>query len=505
MLGPQVGYYLPQVLMEEDLHGPGIDARGASFAGVNMYVQMGHGSDYAWSATSSGSDNTDTFAEVLCGGDKVHYKYKGTCRPMQKLVRNLSWKPNAIDPTPAGKAKLTSYRTVHGIVNNYGKVNGKPVAYVTARTTYMHEPDSVFGFMNLNKPGFVKGPKSFQKAASGIAFTFNWAYTDAKHTAYFLSGDYPKRAKGTSPDFPILGTGKYDWQGFNAKEQTEKLIPYSAHPKTIDQGVMVSWNNKPAKDWAAADDQWGFGPIYRSDLINDKLQAAVAGGKKAAISQVVNAMEESATQDIRGVKVLPEVFNVMGTPADPGLAAAVATLNDWIASGAHRRDLDRDGVYEHNAAVMLMDAWWPKLVKAQFEPTLGTPAFESIQSMIGLGGTPSSPRAPSFSDGWWGYSLQDLQSLQSGAAVPGGFNRVFCGDGDAAACRTALQDSLKEALKVTPVELYAHGACATDAQPSCYDKNRPRITAAITKPGAFPFQNRPTFQQVVTVEKAIKR
>ena len=52
--------------MEEDLHGPGIDARGAAFAGVNLYVQLGHGRDYAWSATTATSDNVDTFAEVLC-------------------------------------------------------------------------------------------------------------------------------------------------------------------------------------------------------------------------------------------------------------------------------------------------------------------------------------------------------------------------------------------------------------------------------------------------------
>jgi len=43
VMGPQVGYFVPQILMEEDLHGPGIDARGASFAGVNLYVQLGHG------------------------------------------------------------------------------------------------------------------------------------------------------------------------------------------------------------------------------------------------------------------------------------------------------------------------------------------------------------------------------------------------------------------------------------------------------------------------------
>ena len=64
--------------MEEDLHGPGIDARGAAFAGVNLYVELGHGRDYAWSATTATSDNVDTFAEVLCQ-DAFHYLYKGKC------------------------------------------------------------------------------------------------------------------------------------------------------------------------------------------------------------------------------------------------------------------------------------------------------------------------------------------------------------------------------------------------------------------------------------------
>ena len=57
VMGPQVGYYVPEILMEEDLHGPGIDARGAAFPGVNQYVELGHGRDYAWSATTATSDN----------------------------------------------------------------------------------------------------------------------------------------------------------------------------------------------------------------------------------------------------------------------------------------------------------------------------------------------------------------------------------------------------------------------------------------------------------------
>jgi acyl-homoserine lactone acylase PvdQ len=42
VMGPQVSYFSPQILMEEDIHGPGIDATGAGFAGVNLYVELGH-------------------------------------------------------------------------------------------------------------------------------------------------------------------------------------------------------------------------------------------------------------------------------------------------------------------------------------------------------------------------------------------------------------------------------------------------------------------------------
>src|SRR5207244_2621417 len=62
--------------------GPGRGARGVTFPGLGFYLQIGRGVDYAWSATSASSDVIDTFAETLCGGDDVHYLYKGECRAM---------------------------------------------------------------------------------------------------------------------------------------------------------------------------------------------------------------------------------------------------------------------------------------------------------------------------------------------------------------------------------------------------------------------------------------
>lgn len=505
VMGPQVGYWLPQILVEQELHGPGIEARGVAFAGVNLYVQMGHGRDYAWSATSAGSDNTDVFAEVLCGGSNHRYRYKGKCRPMDKLVRRNSWTPNAIDPSPAGSATLTTYRTVHGLVQSYGRVGGKRVAFVLARTTYMHEAESAIGFSALNDPGQVRGPRSFQRAASGISFTFNWAYADHDDIAYFLSGAYPQRAPRTSPDFPVLGTGRYDWRGWKPRTWSADLIPFSAHPRDVNPRLLVSWNNKPATGWAAADDQWGFGPIYRSQMIERRVERAIRNGKVSR-SELVQAMALPATQDIRGFALLPRLLDGVGSPDDPALAEAVTLLREWRAAGSHRRDLDGDGTYEHTRAIEIMDAWWPRLVEDQFRPGLGATAYEEIQTIMGTGAVTEGerPRAPGFADGWWGYVDRDLSAVLDGR-TDRAMGREFCGDGDRRACRELLRDTLTEALAVTPAQLYGQGACADDPQPACFDRNRYRITAAIGTPSSFPFQNRPTFQQVVSVRSRVPR
>ncbi len=157
-----------------------------------------------------------------------------------------------------------------------------------------------------------------------------------------------------------------------------------------------------------------------------------------------------------------------------------------------------------------MDAWWPKLLEAEFRPTLGNEAFDAVRSMLRFGppNPGSSPAEPDFSDGWYGYLSKDLRDLLaasgSGTTPEGAYSRIYCGNGSLEACRGALQNSLLEALSATPAEIYGNGACAEDAQASCFDMNRWISASAITVP-PFPFQNRPTFQQVVELTKTLPR
>ncbi len=85
--GPQTGYTYPEILYEADLHGGGIDARGATFPGSGPYVELGRGQDFSWSATSSGTDIIDQYVETLCGGSDTKYVFNGNCVDMTTVQR----------------------------------------------------------------------------------------------------------------------------------------------------------------------------------------------------------------------------------------------------------------------------------------------------------------------------------------------------------------------------------------------------------------------------------
>jgi hypothetical protein len=236
-------------------------------------------------------------------------------------------------------------------------------------------------------------------------------------------------------------------------------------------------------------------------MIADRVRASIRGGHKASLAQLVKAMEEPATEDLRAVKLLPLLKRAIGNPRSPQLRGAMSTLMAWRKAGGHRRDLNQDGVYEHNRAVTLMDAWWPLLVRAEFEPTLGKHLYSEIQGMLPVGDhTRGAATAPDFFSGWWGYVSKDLRDL-FGPKPRGAYSRVYCGGGSKGKCRAALRDSLRQALKVSPATLYGQNDdCSDDPDAQCYDQNRSVITSAISIPPA-PFQNRPTFQQTVSVKK----
>jgi acyl-homoserine lactone acylase PvdQ len=528
VFGPQVSYFTPQILMEMEIHAPGgptgppLDARGAAFPGTNLYVQLGHGRDYAWSATSAGQDIIDTFAVKLCNADgskptlaSMSYRFRGQCLPIDVLERVNSWTQSAGDMTPSGSETYRAERTALGIVTHRAEIKGKPYAFTKLRATYYHEVDSALGFADFNNPEKMESPAEFMEAACRIQYTFNWFFIDGKRIAYFNSGINPVRAKRAHPDLPTPGTRKFEWRDFVPPSQTllsgapidqtnvdprinfSATEPCSAHPQVVDQRYITSWNNKQAPGFRAPDDDFSRGPVFRSTRLDDRIEPRIRGKKRITPAKLVDAMEDAGTVDLRGDVALPYALELIGKAGSPEVRAAVKTLRAWMRKGSHRRDKDGDGVYDQAEAVRIMDAWWPRWLKAEFKPTLGGELFDAVFSVVGFHDAPG-PVGSAFITGWYGYVNKDLRMVL-GEDVRGRFSRTYCGRGSRAKCRRALVRSLDKALEHTSdAELYPGEPCDGGDAQWCYDAVEHTTTGAIDQP-EIHWIDRPTFQQVVQI------
>ncbi|HET9142815.1 penicillin acylase family protein [Actinophytocola sp.] len=504
VFGPQTGYFAPQILLRQELQGPGISARGAAFPGISFYVLLGRGVDYSWSATSASQDITDSYAVDLCepgGGtptrDSMHYLFRGQCLPIEVLSKRNSWTPNLADSTPAGSYTLTAQRTKLGLVTHRGTVAGRPVAFTSLRSTYLREGDSALGFQQLNDPDRVNSPQTFQDAASKIGFAFNWFYVDSAHDAYFNSGDNPVRATGADPHLPTRAEQRYEWAGWNPDTNDATYTPFEQHPRVIDQDYLTSWNNKQAPGYSAADGNYSFGPVHRSQPLDSRIAPVIGSGGRFTRAELVSAMADAATVDLRGQEVLPLLLRVLNSApvTDPALAAAVGQLTAWQQGGSHRKSAG-PGVnrYDHAGAIRIMDAWWPRLVTAEFQPGLGADLYGALRSVMGLHDAPGH-RGSAFQTGWYGYVHKDLRRVL-GDPVAGGFPNTFCGNGNLAACRATLLDALGQAVAAPAAEVYPADADCAAGDQFCHDSIVHQPIGGITQ-DRMHWVNRPTFQQAV--------
>ncbi len=553
VFGPQTGYFNPQLLMEMDIHGPGLDARGVSFAGTNLYVQLGRGVDYAWSATSAGQDNVDTFALNLCnpGGGSASmrsrgYRYRGRCRPFEVLRRKNEFNssPGCPEPECTGEETLRVRRTALGLEKARARLDGKPVVYVQLRSTYLHEVDSARGFADFNNPNKIESGADYQRAAHKIGYTFNWLYADEQDTAYFNSGENPERARGIDPNFPVRACPsadcQYEWQDYEPIRRSgspgmtgnrARYTPFAEHPQTTNQRYMTSWNNKQARGYRASDAQFGYQSLYRSDPLDEGIRERIRGGRTMTLVELVDAMEGAGTTDLRGDKVLPWMLRALGAdarnvavrseapcPGDLSVRQAVGLLGNWHEDDAHRLDHDADQRYESSCAIQLMDAWWPRAVRRIFKPNLGRKAYDKRLALGGIDNEPNNHGAhlgSAYQDGFYGYVEKDLRTIL-GRDVKGEYSRTYCGgrelrsgrfrEGSRRTCAGVLRKTLARALETPRRELYDDDpVCEEDGNRRlenqyCYDTVLHRPVGAITQP-LIHWINRPTFQQVVEVQE----
>jgi hypothetical protein len=411
------------------------------------------------------------------------------------------------------------YLTRHGVVQGWTTAGGKPVAVVTQRSTYGHDVDSVVGFLGFGQPAKTHDVTSWMANAAKIHFTFNWFYVDDRDTGYFVSGLDPIRPSNVDPSLPTWGTGGSEWQGF---------LPAAQHVHEINppSGFFVSWNNKPAPGFAAADDQYGYGQVFRSIMLVDQLKAQFAAhGGKVTRAQVVQAMETAASQDLDGLTVVPLLLTLLaGRPQPAGVSAMLTQLQSWVADGAHRhKAAASDKEYAHAAAVAIADELMPNLIRALYDPIFAAGGVGSVGSNGGATSpgydvlpmqfvnTPNSGGkhlGSAYDGGYESYVVATLQQLLGQSPVDGfgpALTSKECGGGPSTcaasidAALTTTYQALVTANGSSQVGAWTKSSASAAAKQTMpvFDAIQFRALGVVGQP-AIDWQNRPTFQQVVS-------
>ena len=245
--------------MLQELQGPGISARGASFAGVEHVraarprpglrverhlLRPGHHRHVRRravhrTAAPRGSRTTSTTAPAL---------------PMEKLEQHqrLEADGRRRHRRPARTA-MQVYRTKYGLVTYRATVGGKTVAFTTLRSTYRHEADSIIGFQMFNDPAYDGHAATFQQRRAATSATPSTGSTSTPPTPRTSTAAPTRCAPPASTrTCPVWAEPAYEWQGWNPTPTPPTYTPAAAHPQSVNQDYYISWNNKQAKDYTAA-------------------------------------------------------------------------------------------------------------------------------------------------------------------------------------------------------------------------------------------------------------
>ena len=141
-----------------------------------------------------------------------------------------------------------------------------------------------------------------------------------------------------------------------------------------------------------------------------------------------------------------------------------------------------------------MDAWYPRLVHAAFDGQLS-----AVYGLIPMGfdDAPSNGNVgSSYIDGYYGYLSKTFRQAL-GRRVRGRFRALHCADGTRRGCAAALRQSLHAAVAELTATFGSASPATWHANPRADDIHF-ALGGLATVP-SIPWQNRPTFQQVVQV------
>ncbi len=493
--------------------------------------------------------------------DSDGYLYKGSCVRLYRRLDTWMSNPTVASialgglPTPDTVSRYV-LRTHYGPVSGTATVNGEPVVISRQRSTFLADVDTAAPFALLTTTGLQMDHQRFKKLFNSMTATFNWLYVDKNDIAYIQSGLYPKRHPQHNPELPAWGDGNFEWvvdqslpPSFFATyggDAANGALPYPsrAYPTAVDsdgyydwpgflpleahiqnlnppEGYMANWNNSGAPGWWAADGNGTYGPTHRVENLRKRLAAFKASGRKHDLASMIEIAGDAAFTDLRGFDVLPLILQLArrgSLSADQ--SAALALMDAWVGEGsanwidgsaglgAYRRDRDDDSRYDHRAAVVLMDAWYTRLMGTV------TPQLSMIEArgVSALAARYDAPRAQgsAYQEGWFQHMKR---LMQTALGTPGrvDYRALKCANSnDPAVCRAAVLTALDRAL----ADLGGlSNQMAWDGRQLVYAKGTDcgvvencdaveHTSFAFQPPPSIHWINRPTFHQAAEIRES---
>ena len=268
--GPQTGYFNPQILIEQEVHAPGsegrppIDAGGAGFVGINLYVQLGRGRDYAWSATSAGQDNIDTFA---AGAVRRH------ALPLSRRVRadrgaDQDGRVDAVARRPDAGRLADAARGAHEARAGRRARDGPRQARDLHAPALDVLPRGRLGgrvprLQHADGDHAARRRSSAPRAGSATRSTGSTRTPTGSRTSTRAPTPCAPPGSTTTCPSPAASPGA-------AGTRTALALGASRRPSSIRRrstsATLVNWNNKQARGFASSDVN-AYSPVYRSQLL----------------------------------------------------------------------------------------------------------------------------------------------------------------------------------------------------------------------------------------------
>ena len=403
----------------------GIDARGVAFPGISLYILLGRGKDFSWSATTATTDNVDEFVEELCEPER---------RARRRGSRPLPSTRAECIPMTVQRAHAAHARPVGGRPGRHAARHHAGAAAHRARPGHAHGDGQ--GAAGRDRRGALDllprarldarlqaaQPQRGDRRALVPAHDGHdqlplqlVLHRRARHRLPPV-GLVPAAGRGHRPVLPTWGTGEHDWRGFDPGTFDSARAGFKAAAQGHQPEARL---HRQLEQQAGPGLARGRRRLFTSGRCSAPSASRtacarrIAGGGKIDLPKLVSIMGDAGTVDLRGQEVYP-----LAAPRDRqaarrrrtrrllGAARRVGRARLAPASTATATTPTRT-----RGAVALMDAWWEPLVRGDLRAGARQASWSSASARVDPFDQAPGPGGSSFFDGWYGYVEKDLRTL----------------------------------------------------------------------------------------------